>query len=496
MRYSKCSFTSFLRLFDGRRKQSCSKEQHDHFLDEFYRYSYYIMNRTDITKLLEGLFDAGLLIDGSKGGAILFCNKAAQELFGLRAGTPGRFSKDIGSVASFLSFYAYSTLDFTQTRRRDILQWNQVIKYIQNDPEGAPEEWIVSATRQDDHNTTFPGVVRLTIFSSNYVVAYVRHKDTHQAMSVSTSSGRRFASSDDDNNKDTSAMVTIDETGNILKVNQTAMDTVTWCKENQIVGTHICQAAKWSTADDKNDEQQPTMTLDENGIVLAINQAAMDTIGWCHVGLVGQHLPSLESTSADGKGPDSTKQQQSAPRRRSSRWQSFRQHSSRSSSSFSKSSSPLHLVIQPTLRNERNKESLLKHQESTDSILRAIFEASLDPLFQVNERGDIQMVNSSATELFGWSREEFMGGNISMICGGAHGSKHGKYMARYLATGDTRVINTRRELPAKRKDGTEFPIELALTEVDTFLGEERLFCGFVRDLTNVKEEARAQLKKY
>ena len=302
---------------------------------------------------------------------------------------------------------------------------------------------------------------------------------------------RRFA------DKEADAMVTIDEKGNILKVNQSAIDTVTWCRENQ-VGKHIVEAAGWQSLppspSDNDVAEQPTMTLDENGIVLAINQAAIDTISWCHVDLVGHYLPSLDEESTDGKRPDMEQQPSSSSHRaRLGRW-SFRQQSSNKSKS---SPHELRLVIQPiTRRNDHLDKESLKQASDTESILLAIFEASLDPLFQINEKGTIQMVNSAATKLFGWSREDFVGSNISMICGGAHGSKHGRYMARYLATGDTRVMNTRRELPAKRQNGTEFPIELALIEVDTFLGDERLFCGFVRDLTNVKEEARAQLRKY
>lgn len=101
------------------------------------------------------------------------------------------------------------------------------------------------------------------------------------------------------------------------------------------------------------------------------------------------------------------------------------------------------------------------------------------------------MVNSAATTTFGWTRSEFIGNNISMICGGGHEAYHASYMARYLATGDTRVIGKNRQLPAKRKDGFEFPIELGVVEVDTFAGDVRLFCGFVRDLSDLR--AREQL---
>ena len=87
------------------------------------------------------------------------------------------------------------------------------------------------------------------------------------------------------------------------------------------------------------------------------------------------------------------------------------------------------------------------------------------------------MVNTAAEDSFGWKRHEFLGSNISMVCGGDHGAKHDAYISRYLATGDTRVIGKNRELIAKRKDGSEFPIELGVVEVDTFAGETRCCSG-------------------
>ena len=113
-----------------------------------------------------------------------------------------------------------------------------------------------------------------------------------------------------------------------------------------------------------------------------------------------------------------------------------------------------------------------------ENITEAAFEAALDPIFQIDEHGTIQMVNSAAIKTFGWSRREFLGSNISMICGGGHEPKHAGYIARYLATGDTRVIGKNRELIAKKKNGMEFPIELGVVEVDTFAGDVRLVSQF------------------
>jgi len=127
--------------------------------------------------------------------------------------------------------------------------------------------------------------------------------------------------------------------------------------------------------------------------------------------------------------------------------------------------------------------------EAKQEMALALIDASSEPMFQINERGRIQMVNHAATRVFGWTREEFLKGNISMIAGGIHSERHDQYLKNYLNTGIAKAIGKKRELQAKRKDGTEVPIQLGISEVCT-KGGERLFCGFVRVLTKEKMQER------
>ena len=97
-------------------------------------------------------------------------------------------------------------------------------------------------------------------------------------------------------------------------------------------------------------------------------------------------------------------------------------------------------------------------------------------MLEINEKGTILLANSAATKIFGWTHEELIGSNVNLIVGGEHAKEHSKYLARYLTTGEKRVMGKSRELPARKKDGTEFPIELGLTEVVLRDGH-RVFCG-------------------
>ena len=147
------------------------------------------------------------------------------------------------------------------------------------------------------------------------------------------------------------------------------------------------------------------------------------------------------------------------------------------------------IYVQP-VEKETRFDHMTRYMSTLLNMLTSIIEASLDPIFQINEEGVIQMVNESAVTTFGWERDEFIGSNISMICGGGHSAKHDGYLKRYLKTGETRAMGKKRELPARRKDGTEFPIELGLVEILNDTTQERMFVGFARDLTEIKKKER------
>ena len=79
-----------------------------------------------------------------------------------------------------------------------------------------------------------------------------------------------------------------------------------------------------------------------------------------------------------------------------------------------------------------------------------------------------------------------IGKNIKMIVGGDHDDRHDEYIKRYLETGEKRVMGMKRELPARRRDGSEFMIELGLIQVESAFPNESIFCAFIKDLSEVK----------
>jgi two-component system sensor kinase FixL len=123
--------------------------------------------------------------------------------------------------------------------------------------------------------------------------------------------------------------------------------------------------------------------------------------------------------------------------------------------------------------------------------LRTIIEMVPDAIIVIDERGTIDSFSGSAERLFGWPAEEVVGQNVALLMPEPHRSRHDDYLRRYLETGERRMIGRGRVMVGQRRDGSTFPMELAVAE--TRLGGGHTFTGFVHDLTaRRRAEKRAQ----
>ena len=121
---------------------------------------------------------------------------------------------------------------------------------------------------------------------------------------------------------------------------------------------------------------------------------------------------------------------------------------------------------------------------------RAVVDTAVDAIIVIDERGTIQRFNPGAERMFGYPEAEVAGKNVSLLMPSPYHEQHDGYLARFLATGEKRIIGIGREVVALRKDGTEFPVYLAVAEMK--LGENRLFTGIIRDITEAKRAAERQ----
>lgn len=137
----------------------------------------------------------------------------------------------------------------------------------------------------------------------------------------------------------------------------------------------------------------------------------------------------------------------------------------------------------------REKETRLQDEEARH---RAILNSSVDAIIAIDGVGIIQSVNPATEQMFGYSRSELLGQNVTLLMPEPHRSQHCGYLARYLETGERRMIGTHRETEGVKKDGTVFPVDLGVSEVK--LAQGILFKGIIRDISE-RKKAEAEVSR-
>jgi PAS domain S-box-containing protein len=128
----------------------------------------------------------------------------------------------------------------------------------------------------------------------------------------------------------------------------------------------------------------------------------------------------------------------------------------------------------------------------TAARLHGIFEAAVDGIITIDERGIVESFNPAAERIFGYAAAEVIGQNVSMLMPEPYRSEHDDYLDRYHKTGEKRIIGIGREVRGRRKDGMDFPMDLAVSEIPE--GRHRVFTGLVRDITERKRLEREILQ--
>ena len=122
--------------------------------------------------------------------------------------------------------------------------------------------------------------------------------------------------------------------------------------------------------------------------------------------------------------------------------------------------------------------------------LQAIWDSAFDAIITIDHRGLIETANRATEKMFGYAASELLGQNIKLLMPTPYGDEHDDYIGRYHETGQERILNTPRELVALRKDGSIFPIDLSVTQVD----HSGFFTGIIRDISERKRMQRHLLE--
>ena len=126
---------------------------------------------------------------------------------------------------------------------------------------------------------------------------------------------------------------------------------------------------------------------------------------------------------------------------------------------------------------ERTRQLL----DDREARLNAILDTAVDGIITIDERGIIESVNRGTERIFGYTSDELVGRSVNVLMPSPYREEHDGYMARYLRTGQPRIIGIGREAEGQHKDGTRFPIDLAVSEIR--VPGARVFTGVVRDIS-------------
>jgi len=116
---------------------------------------------------------------------------------------------------------------------------------------------------------------------------------------------------------------------------------------------------------------------------------------------------------------------------------------------------------------------------------RFTLDLAADAIITIDENGTIQEFNKSAERYFGYTADEIIGEKLSLLIPKPHKDKHQRYIRNYIKTGIGQAINQTTELLAEKKNGTIFPIDLSLAEIE--LNNKRIFTAIIRDISHRKQ---------
>jgi PAS domain S-box-containing protein len=137
---------------------------------------------------------------------------------------------------------------------------------------------------------------------------------------------------------------------------------------------------------------------------------------------------------------------------------------------------------------QRNSTLFMRSLQSSVGRQRAILQSMVDGMVTIDDKGTIHDVNNAITRLFGYEPRELIGRNVRVLMPEPDHSQHDTYMHNYMTTGESKILGKGREVMARRKDGTMFPVLLTLGE--SVEDSERIFVGILHDVSAYRNAQR------
>ena len=233
------------------------------------------------------------------------------------------------------------------------------------------------------------------------------------------------------------------------------------------------------------------ITLDKHGIIQSFNKTAQVFFGYDDKEIIGQHFNLLLEYSAEEIEKILNLISEDTDR-------SHLKHSVIELNGKRKDGTnlPLEVAISATSQDNntlftaiiRNISGRLKSQQQlrdNEARLRAIVNTAIDGIITISGIGIVESANKAAERIFGYSEIELVGQNIKILMPEAYSKNHDGYLKNYREGGAPKIIGIGREVTGMRKDGSQFPMDLSVAQLD--LGNARLYTGIVRDITERKK---------
>ncbi|HEU5250862.1 MAG TPA: PAS domain S-box protein [Thermoanaerobaculia bacterium] len=235
------------------------------------------------------------------------------------------------------------------------------------------------------------------------------------------------------------------------------------------------------------------LTTDADGLVLFANRAAERIFGHAIPALIGRPierlLPGLLPLALEATGPEDESD------RVPIEWKGLHANGREiptelSLASLHRNGKRLLTVVARDITERKRAESALKSSEARKS---AVIEAAFDAIVTIDCEGRILEFNSAAERMFGYSRSSALGHLMAeKIVAPANRPAHRQGLARFIATGESGIIGSTLEMSAMRSDGTEFPIELTITQLPS--EGPPIFTGYIHDISE-RKRAEAALRE-
>ncbi|HEY1151906.1 MAG TPA: PAS domain S-box protein [Pseudoduganella sp.] len=233
------------------------------------------------------------------------------------------------------------------------------------------------------------------------------------------------------------------------------------------------------------------LIVDAHGQVVLANPALEQLFGYQHGELTGKTLESLipERFRHDHSSLRNNYFGAPRPRQMGVGLELFAARKDGSEFPVEVSLSPLQgddmpAMVMATIYDISARKQAERALHDSEQRMRAVFETAVDAIITIDDRGVLERLNPAAQRMFGYSEDEVRGKNVSMLMPSPDRERHDGYLEHYLHTGEKRIIGIGREVQGQRRDGSVFPMELAVAEMR--VSGRRMFTGLVRDITERK----------